>query len=502
MTLFVSHSSQDKAAIQDLLKALRDARQHVWVDETLGGGDAWWRTILEEIRGCDVFVFALSNNSIASKPCQAELRYAEALRRPILPVQVGPVDSMRLTPLAETQVIDYRNPTVDSGIQLIEAVHELKDKLEPLPSPLPDEPPVPFAYLMRLGHTLADPELSAHQQAELVSELKAGLREDGADPAARRDIARLLSKLRDRPDVTYQARNSIDALLKSVDEEPATAAAAPITASGAPAEPESGAVAADGSDAAPPHAPEVGKSHRPRARWVIAGGAGLAVLIAIVVVAMLLLRPKPGPAPVSLESVLLSDAEINSITGTSNMAKTPDNQGKTFKDVSKAVDVSPRWCMGVLYPGADLTYEDSGEKQLDWAALEDSGGWVRAGEGNHHFVDQAVAAFSTRDQALDFVRRSANEWAACDGKTVTATYLDNGRAYTWVVENLTGHAPQITQMYRQQGNVASYACQRVLQAASAYVIDVKVCGDHITDQGSVIAAKMAVKVPKSAGPKF
>jgi hypothetical protein len=502
MTLFVSHSSQDKAAIRDLLKALRDAHQHVWVDETLGGGEAWWRTILEEIRGCDVFVFALSNNSLASKPCQAELRYAEALRRPILPVQVGPVDSMRITPLAETQVIDYRHPTVDSGIQLIEAVHELKEKLEPVPSPLPDEPPVPFAYLMRLGATLSDPELSARKQAELVSELKAGLREDGADPAARRDVARLLSKLRDRPDVTYQARSSIDTLLKSVDEEPSAAATEPGTTPGAPADPESGAVTAKGSDVGPPHAPEVGKSHRPRARWLIAGGAGLAVLIAIVVAAVVLLRPKPGPAPLPLDSILLSDAEINSITGTSNMATTPDNQGKTFKDVSKAVEVSPRWCMGVLYPGADLTYEHSGERQLNWTALEDSGGWWRAGEGNHHFVDQAVAAFSTSDRAMDFVNRSANEWAACDGKTVTAKYLDNNRAYAWLVENLAGRAPQITQMFRQQGGGPSYTCQRVLHAASIFVIDVKVCGDHITDEGSVIAAKMAVRVPKSAGPKF
>src|SRR3974390_2286254 len=206
MGLFVSHSSQDKAAIGNLLTALRAADQQVWLDEELGGGEAWWRTILEEIRGCEVFIFALSNNSLASKLCRDEMRYAEALQRPILPVQIGPVYSVRVTPIGAMQIIDYRNPKVDTGIQLIEAVHESRGKLPPLPSPLPDEPPVPFAYLMRLGRTLADLELSPHQQAELVSELKAGLDEDGNDPAARRDIARLLSMLRDRPDVTYHTR--------------------------------------------------------------------------------------------------------------------------------------------------------------------------------------------------------------------------------------------------------------------------------------------------------
>ena len=88
--LFVSYASQDRAAIDNLLTALQRAHE-VWVDEDLGGGETWWRTILEQIRGCEVFIVAVSNNSLASKPCQAELSYAEALQRPILPVQVGPV---------------------------------------------------------------------------------------------------------------------------------------------------------------------------------------------------------------------------------------------------------------------------------------------------------------------------------------------------------------------------------------------------------------------------
>lgn len=499
MTLFVSHSSHDKAAIQNLLTALRDAHQAVWVDEKLGGGDKWWRTILEQIRGCEVFVFALSNNSLASKPCQAELRYAEALHRPILPVQVGPVDSMRVTPLAARQIIEYRNPTVDKGIQLVEAVHELKAKLQPLPSPLPDEPPVPFAYLMRLGTTLADPELSAHQQAELVSELKSGLNEDGADPAARRDIAALLCKLRDRADVTYRTRTSIDTLLASLEAEPSASTAERLPAPGTPAGPDPVAVP---TDVGPAGGAEVGQRHRSRTKWLIAGGAAVAVVIAVVVAAVLLNRPKPGPAALSLDSILVSDAEINTITRTTNMTTTPDNQGETLKDVSKAVDVAPRSCVGVLYPASDVTYEDSGEKDVSWRALEDSGGWVRAGEGNHHFVDQAVVAFPSTDRASDVLRRSANEWKACDGQTVTATYRDNARVYTWTVEKLGGNAPRISQTYVQQGGGPGYTCQRVLQAISTFVLDVKACGDHITDEASRIAEKMVAKVPKPAGPKF
>ena len=74
----------------------------------------------------------------------------------ILPVRIGPVDSMRANPLASLQVIDYQNPTVDTGIQLVSAVHALAAQQPPSPSPLSDEPPVPFAYLMRLSSTLAE----------------------------------------------------------------------------------------------------------------------------------------------------------------------------------------------------------------------------------------------------------------------------------------------------------------------------------------------------------
>ena len=205
-----------------LTAALRRARQQVWFDDDLGG-EAWWNEILEQIRSCEVFIVALSNHSLESKPCQAELRYAKALQRPILPVRIGPVDSMRANPLASLQVIDYQNPTVDSGIQLVSAVHALAAQQPPLPSPLPDEPPVPFAYLMRLSSTLAEQDLDPRQQTHLLTELKSGLEEDGDDPTARNDIARLLRMLRDRSDVTYRTRTEIDELLASVD----TKAAAP-----------------------------------------------------------------------------------------------------------------------------------------------------------------------------------------------------------------------------------------------------------------------------------
>jgi hypothetical protein len=155
VTVFVSYSSRDKDAVKNLTQDLQDADEQMWMDQRLAGGDAWWRAILEQIRGCDVFIFALSQNSIQSKPCQAELHYVQALGLPILPVQVGPVDSMQLNPLAMVQTIDYRTPTPSTAMRLLSALNRTRAQRQPLPSPLPEEPEVPFEYLIRLYITVA-----------------------------------------------------------------------------------------------------------------------------------------------------------------------------------------------------------------------------------------------------------------------------------------------------------------------------------------------------------
>jgi hypothetical protein len=104
------------------------------------------------------------SSSRCSKHCQAELGYAQELARPLLPVQIGPVASMRVNPLAALQVIDYQNPTIETGIELTAALHARRARAGPLPVPLP----MPFAYLMGLNKTLVSRQLSAAQQTEIL----------------------------------------------------------------------------------------------------------------------------------------------------------------------------------------------------------------------------------------------------------------------------------------------------------------------------------------------
>jgi hypothetical protein len=84
MGLFVSYSRRERAAVDKLTAALRRAHEEVWLDEELGGGEAWWRKILEQIRSCEVFIFALSKSlaGLQTLPSRAALRPGSAAADP------------------------------------------------------------------------------------------------------------------------------------------------------------------------------------------------------------------------------------------------------------------------------------------------------------------------------------------------------------------------------------------------------------------------------------
>jgi hypothetical protein len=514
MGLFVSYSSQDRSAIEPLTTALRRARQQVWFDEDLGGGQAWWNEILEQIRSCEVFIVALSNHSLESKPCQAELRYAQALQRPILPVRIGPVDSMRANPLASLQVIDYQSPTVDTGIQLVTAVHALAAQQPPLPSPLPDEPPVPFAYLMRLSTTLAEQDLDPRQQAHLLTELKSGLEEDGDDPTARNDIARLLRMLRDRSDVTYRTRTEIEELLVSVDTKAAAAEAPtvaarpqhehPVARTTAPAAPPVGPRSTP--SAAPPARPPTTAAPRPeptrpsvppteaappsRKKWLIAAAAGLAAVVAIVAAVLFFSgqpSPKPsaapagpaGPAPIDLGSILVSSAGLTTILGVPNLERTTQSS----QMVTSPNMPTKGTCLGAFEPVQVAAYQGSG-----YTAVQSLG--FRSTDPPKRIFEGAVE-FRTVESAHAFVRNSANSWNACAGQTVTV--IDGNRTTPWTFSELNGAPPRIMQRRTQVG-AEGRVCQRVLNAVSRVVIDVVACGANITNEAGQVADQMAAKV--------
>lgn len=516
MAAFISYSSRDRALVEGLLKALRRAHLPVWLDEELGGGESWWREILAQIRDCEVFIVALSKNLLDSKACQAELRYAQALGKPVLPVQVGPMDTLRINPLSAMQVIDYRDPGLESGIELISSVSALRAKTPPLPDPLPEEPPIPFAYLMRLASTISDPTgLSAQQQTALVAELKAGLDEDGSDDLARRDIAELLRMLRDRSDVTWRTRTEVESVLASLEAPappapPPTPPAAPAYVTGpqpayraapgappwapppGPRPPNSGPPNS-GPPAFPPSGPARNTGSRSSGatkKWLIIGGGAAVVVAVLVVVAVRALpinepqppAPPPPMTPASVNTLLLTTNETEAIMGVSNL-----EPSKVFDQMTESSQrISNTACAGAQFNAVKSVYDGSG-----YSVVADQ--VLTAESPEYVYVNQTVVLYPSADQAEKFLSRSTDAWRNCAGESVTVT-TEDGTTYNWSFDQVDDDSDhhQISQLTRQEG-MGGYGCGHALRVVSNAVIETRSCSDRVTDEASRMAESMAAK---------
>ena len=216
MKIFVSYARNDREAVDLVLQDMRRARHEVWVDQELTGGQAWWDTILANIRESDVFVVALSPDVIKSRACAAEYEYAVKCGRTILPVMVAHVPPQMCPPaIANAQIIDYVERTPNAAIGLVTALSSAPPP-GPLSDPLPTPPPVPMSYMNKFNDLLAEHSLTLQQQSQLLSELRAHLNdEDDRDTAIR-----YIRRLRSRGDITESVGREIDVLLASIPPSP------------------------------------------------------------------------------------------------------------------------------------------------------------------------------------------------------------------------------------------------------------------------------------------
>lgn len=203
--LFVSYPRSAAEPVRELAAHLERLGQNVWVDQQLSGGQDWWDTILERIRACDCFMFALCEEALRSKACRAELDYAHRLDRVILPMVVGPPVPDQVLPryLSKLHRVDAGDP-----LQVARALLHLPDP-RPLPSPLPEPPPVPISYLDELADVVDRPSLTLTDQRNLVGALKQRLARDEDRDAA----ITLLHRLRERSDVYAGVADEVDATL-------------------------------------------------------------------------------------------------------------------------------------------------------------------------------------------------------------------------------------------------------------------------------------------------
>lgn len=158
MKLFISYSRDDKSFVYELARKLNEEAEHdVWIDRRLTGADLWWDTILNSIEASECFVMILTPRSVGSIYCRAELDYAHALGKPILPLLLKPCTPPHI--LDRIQYIDITNASlIETLLQSMNALHRLEMRLLrtgktwTFPDPPPKRPDVPKAKPDEPGH--------------------------------------------------------------------------------------------------------------------------------------------------------------------------------------------------------------------------------------------------------------------------------------------------------------------------------------------------------------
>lgn len=224
--LFLSYSRDDTDQISVLANDIRSLGHDPWLDRELTGGQRWWDHILEEIRGCDAFVVAVSASSMDSRACVAEYEYAVTLGKPVLPVMVRAGVADRLMPphLAQLHRVDYTTGDKAAFAALNRAVGSLPAS-SALPDPLPPAPAVPASYLYDLKTEIeASGAMAPDVQAQLVAELRSRL--DSGHAHA--DIAALVQRFRQRDDLLVRTDQDLTALEGTLHGQPAASTAPPV----------------------------------------------------------------------------------------------------------------------------------------------------------------------------------------------------------------------------------------------------------------------------------
>jgi hypothetical protein len=213
--VFISYDRAHQDVVKKLVQDLRDDEHETWFDQKLEGGQPWWDTVLTEIRKSEIFVTALTPESLESQACRSELRYALDLNRPVLPIRLSAVVLPELLPssIHELHVVDYFEQDVQTLKSLQRAIKKLS-KAPPLPDPLPGPPAIPVSYMVNLSNLIdSDSDLNKDQQMKLVFEL----RKHYHDGRPAKEIVPLVNKLKTRDDLLAKVQRDLDELLDEIE---------------------------------------------------------------------------------------------------------------------------------------------------------------------------------------------------------------------------------------------------------------------------------------------
>ena len=166
MRIFVSYAREDKAFCVRVIETLR--AHEVWYDQRLYGGQDWWKEIQRRLAWCEVFIYLLSPDSVASRHCRRELAIARKLKRDIIPVLI---DSETVLPdsMRAKQYVDLSNALTAQNVSrllnailIVERARNARGIAPAAPASRPDTPgatdPRPSALIADALRAMEDDE--------------------------------------------------------------------------------------------------------------------------------------------------------------------------------------------------------------------------------------------------------------------------------------------------------------------------------------------------------
>jgi hypothetical protein len=212
LDLFVAYSRQSESEVRGLLEDLAALGDTVSVAPEPHVGTAWWDQALSRVRACDAMLFVLAPRTLESEACLRQIRYAQALGKQLLAIELSDQADLVSVPvlLSGVRFVSYRRRDRDGVLRLCRTLRSL-GKTRPLPAVLPAPPEPPPADLGPLrDRIVAAGKLDVHQQMALIAELA----RDSRDVHVGADCRQLLLALRRRRDLSPSAIVDIDALLR------------------------------------------------------------------------------------------------------------------------------------------------------------------------------------------------------------------------------------------------------------------------------------------------
>ncbi|MEM8615124.1 MAG: TIR domain-containing protein, partial [Cyanobacteria bacterium P01_H01_bin.105] len=120
--VFLAYAQTDAEAMDTIRRSLRRQGFTIWSNQTdILTGEAFKRAVHRGIEEADSMVYLLSPESLRSRYCQYELRYALSLEKRIVPILISPLGTAKSPPdLAAIQYIDLTDNLEQADYQLDE----------------------------------------------------------------------------------------------------------------------------------------------------------------------------------------------------------------------------------------------------------------------------------------------------------------------------------------------------------------------------------------------